>query len=144
MGKVFIRNYEKRRNEAVLHENVIETLNYISQNEIPQSILSAYSQETLTEIIEHFELTKYFSNIVGLDHIYASSKLDNGKKLMQKLGLSKGEALFLGDTLHDLEVAEEIGADCVLVSHGHQSKERLSVNGNKVIDSISELKDILK
>lgn len=144
MGKVFIQNYEKRRSEAVLHKDVNKTLNYISQNEIPQSILSAYSQETLNEIIEQFELTKYFSNIVGLDHIYASSKLDNGKKLMKKLGLNKGEVLFVGDTLHDLEVAEEIGADCVLVSHGHQSKERLSINGNSVVDSLSEIKDLLK
>ena len=63
--------------------------------------------------------------MVGLDNIYAASKVAIGKNLMSKLGIAKGESLMIGDTLHDLEVAMEIGADCVLLSSGHQSRKKL-------------------
>ncbi|MBI9072901.1 MAG: HAD family hydrolase [Melioribacteraceae bacterium] len=143
MGKQFIGNYEKRRSEAGLHKDAEKTLSGFSEKGIGQSILSAYSQHTLEEIVEIFGLTKYFRKVVGLDNIYAGSKLENGKRHMKELGYRKGEVLFIGDTLHDLEVAEEIGADCVLVSHGHQAKHKLQINGNVVIESLSELESVL-
>ena len=43
-----------------------------------------------------------------------------------KLGFKKGEVVLIGDTIHDFEVAEEIGADSILIASGHQSKERLT------------------
>ena len=48
------------------------------------------------------------------------------------------EVVLIGDTLHDAEVAEAIGVDCVLVAHGHQSKQRLKQGGVPVVDSLRE------
>ncbi|MDZ7764061.1 MAG: HAD hydrolase-like protein [Melioribacteraceae bacterium] len=45
----------------------------------------------------------------------------------------------IGDTIHDYEVAQEIGADCLLTAEGHQSYERLASTGCKVINSLTEL-----
>ena len=106
---------------------------------IGQSILSAYSQHTLDEMSAHFGLTKYFSHIVGLDNIYAASKLHLGQQLIKKLGNGKGETLMIGDTEHDFEVAAEMGADCVLLSGGHYDKKRLEKLGVTVLDSIRGL-----
>jgi len=58
---------------------------------------------------------------------------------MKKLGNGKGETLLIGDTLHDYEVASEIGADCILVANGHQSRNILLESGTKVINNILEL-----
>ena len=33
--------------------------------------------------------------------------------------------MLIGDPIHDFEVANEIGIDCMLVANGHQSKSRL-------------------
>ena len=46
----------------------------------------------------------------------------------------------IGDSLHDLESAEAMGVECVLVSKGHQSKEVLLENYDKVVDDIREVK----
>ncbi|MEN8194603.1 MAG: HAD hydrolase-like protein, partial [Bacteroidota bacterium] len=121
----FIDEYESRKYEAGLYHDAKIVLDRINQLGISQSVLSAYSQHTLEDLINHFGLSKYFIRLVGLDNIYAASKLDNGKKWMNELGLEKGEVLLIGDTLHDCEVAHEIGADSILLSIGHQSKERL-------------------
>ncbi len=139
IGKLWIDEYEKRKYECSLYNGIIEVLEKIYETGIEQSILSAYSQHTLEEMVNYFNLKKYFKYVVGLDNIYAASKLHLGIDLMKKLRNGKGETLLIGDTLHDYEVASEIGADCILVADGHQSKNILLKSGTKVIDNISEL-----
>lgn len=135
----FINEYEERKFEQTLYPDSKYVLDEIDKMGISQSVLSAYSQHTLEKLIEHFGLSKYFIRLVGLDNIYAASKLENGIKWMKELGYRKGEVLLVGDTIHDCEVANEIGADPVLLSIGHQSKEKLAVCNVSMINSLSEL-----
>ena len=46
----------------------------------------------------------------------------------------------VGDTVHDFEVSESIGCDCVLINRGHHSKERLMTTTATVMGSIDELR----
>lgn len=135
----FISRYEASKYECPLFPDVNETLQKIKSAKISQSVLSAYSQDALEEFLDHYNLLDNFENVVGLDNIYAAGKIENGKKLIKKIGVDPSEVVLIGDTLHDLEVAKEIGADCFLVSRGHQSKERLLNSGNKVLDSFNAL-----
>jgi phosphoglycolate phosphatase len=139
VGKKWMDGYERRKFECKVYPGVVEVMEKIKSLGIGQSILSAYSQHTLDEMSAHFGLTKYFSHIVGLDNIYAASKLHLGQQLIKKLGNGKGETLMIGDTEHDFEVATEMGADCVLLSSGHYDKKRLEMLGVTVLDSISGL-----
>ncbi len=139
LGKEWMDEYENRKNTCGLHKGTEKALEKISKNGIGQSILSAYSQHTLEEIVQHFGIKKYFSHMVGLDHIYATSKIENGKELMKKLGNGKGETLFIGDTVHDFEVAVEIGANCILIADGHQEKAKLISCNVPVFNSLTEI-----
>lgn len=139
VGKKWMDEYERRKFECKIYDGIIEVMQKIKQLKIGQSILSAYSQHTLEEMANHFGLTEYFEHIVGLDNIYAAGKMHLGQMLIKKLGNGKGETLMIGDTLHDFEVAQEIGADCVLLSGGHQDKDKLLSTGSIVIDDIKEL-----
>lgn len=139
VGKKWIDEYERRKFECNTYPGVVEVMNKIKSLGIGQSILSAYSQHTLDEMTAHFGLTKYFSHIVGLDNVYAAGKLHLGQQLIKKLGNGKGETLMIGDTEHDYEVANEMGADCILLSGGHYDRKRLEKLGVPVLDSISEL-----
>lgn len=139
VGKKWMDEYERRKFECGLYEGIFETLHKIKLSGIGQSILSAYSQHTLDEMVAHYGLTHFFTHVVGLDNIYAASKLHLGKELIKKLGNGKGETLLIGDTEHDYEVATEIGADCVLIANGHQSKEKLEKLDAVVTDDLSKL-----
>ena len=139
IGKKWIDAYERRKFECGVYDGAVNVIEKINKLGIGQSILSAYSQHTLEEVVAHFNLTKYFSHIVGLDNIYAASKLHLGKDLMKRLGNGKGGTLLIGDTVHDYEVATEIGVDCILISNGHQSREKLEKLGIIVLDSIESL-----
>ena len=139
VGKYWMDEYERRKFECGLYAGAVNVMEKIKFQNIGQSILSAYSQHTLDEMVDHFALRKYFTHVVGLDNIYAAGKVHLGIELMNRLGNGKGETLMIGDTVHDFEVASEIGADCVLVANGHQSKKKLMEVSENVVDSIDQI-----
>lgn len=138
VGKEWMDGYESRKHECQLSSKAEDVLQLIKQKAIPQSILSAYSQTSLEGIVAKFGLSGYFSHLIGLDHIYATSKIALGKELIANLQLKKGEALLIGDTLHDFDVACEIGADAVLIAGGHQDKARLEATNSPVFDTMEQ------
>jgi phosphoglycolate phosphatase len=142
LGTEWMDEYQRRRDESCLYEGVTDILSYVQENGTKQSILSAYMQNTLEEIIAMLGLSKYFAHISGLDHIYAHGKIETGKELIAIIGLEKSEMVLIGDTIHDYEVARTIGAECILIANGHQSKERLLTCGVPVLESITALKNI--
>lgn len=144
LGKDFIDEYEFKKLTCSLHDNALEVLSSIHKAGIGQSVLSAYLHENLVKILDHYNLTKYFDNVIGLDNIYAGSKTHLGLSLVEKLKLPKDEILFIGDTLHDAEVAKAMGVNCILIANGHQVKEKLVLNNSVVLENLIQLQNILK
>jgi phosphoglycolate phosphatase len=136
LGKEWMDEYQERRFEVGLYSSAEEVLNKIHSNGIEQSILSAYKHDTLLEMITHFNMNRFFTHLTGLDHIYATSKLDLGKDLMKKLNHLNSNVLLIGDTVHDFEVAQAMKIDCILIAEGHQGKEKLIPCGVDVYDSL--------
>lgn len=145
LGKQFMVEYELRKNDCKLFPGVIELLYSLQMKNIQMHLLSAYEQQSLNNIIKLYKIDSYFSNVVGLDNIYASGKSHLAHDLVKRIN-SNGEAgkiLLIGDTIHDYEVAREINSDCILMSQGHQDEERLLKLGIPVVKSFNELKDLL-
>lgn len=103
-----------------------------------QSILSALRQDLLERSLAANGLTAFFDKIFGVDNLDGASKLQRGHELMAALGSEAGAAIFIGDTLHDAEVARALDARCILVSCGHQMPERLTAAGCPVAGSLIE------
>ena len=106
-------------------------------------ILSASEQNNLLEQTDNYGITKYFDKVLGINNIHAASKKDIALDFMKNEGIKKENTLFVGDTLHDFEVASAMGVDCCLVSCGHQAKDIISKAGCKVIDSVADIFSIL-
>jgi phosphoglycolate phosphatase len=133
----FISGYDSQRLSALLHRGVGKILAAVRAAGLGQSILSAYRHETLHEIVAHFGLTAQFDHIAGLDNIHAHSKVALGRELVARLGLAPTEILLVGDTLHDLEVARDLGVACALIAGGHHPAERLRASGAAVYDDLA-------
>ena len=135
----FIAGYDEHRWDCALHRSARATLDAVQRSGTSQSLLSAYRDATLREIVGHFELTHYFRELAGLDNIYAHSKVELGRRQLARLAVPPADIVLIGDTVHDLEVARELGVDCVLVAAGHHPAEKLRRNHERVVDSLSEL-----
>ena len=51
--------------------------------------------------------------------------------------------VLIGDTLHDYDVAQAIGTDCILCAFGHQAEADLRATGVPVVTAISQLEAFL-
>jgi len=140
VGTEFMEIYWQRWKECRLQPGALKVLQTNAQRGMTQSILSAADIKLLRACIDHFDLSEYFVDLIGLDHHYASSKVGLAKKYMRALSFSPDKVLFIGDTLHDFEVAREIQVDCVLFSGGHHPKYKLAKCGVPVIDSFAQLR----
>lgn len=135
----YISQYNSRRFECALQSHANEVLETIHRKGIPQSILSAYNQEYLEQIVAHFGLTRFFENITGLDNNYAASKTGLAGDWLAASKKDREALLLVGDTDHDLEVARSIGIACVLFTGGHQAQNRLEACETKVIMDLRQL-----
>lgn len=144
LSVAFMAAYASRRGECQLFPQMREILIQIEAAGLSQSILSAYPQEMLNTIIDEHAIRDHFTRIVGHADIYAESKVANGVRLLEELGVPPEETLLIGDTAHDNEVAEELGAQCILVASGHYAYERLQGRGARVFATMDELYAYLK
>jgi phosphoglycolate phosphatase len=135
----FIEQYNLLVRSCSLHENATEVLNYFRNIGIRQYVLSAMKQETLDQCLEYYQIRHFFEMVSGLDDHYANSKLDTGVLMIKNLHLDPREILLIGDTIHDFEVASELGCSCILLSNGHQSYEKLKRAGVPVMEDLLQL-----
>ena len=49
----------------------------------------------------------------------------------------------VGDTVHDSDVADAMGIDCLLINHGHMGTKKLKATGCKVFSNIGQVRDYL-
>ncbi len=138
----FIDLYEKKRKECQLQDGAMEVLHHFSKLGISQSLLSASEAGVLNDMVNHFGLRDYFQQVTGLNNHYAASKLELGKELLKKIGISPSEILMVGDTCHDQEVAHELGISVILYDQGHFPAYRLKWCGCRIISNLHELIDL--
>ncbi|SVB04380.1 uncharacterized protein METZ01_LOCUS157234 [marine metagenome] len=143
-GLEFINEYEKRRYEAELYPEVASLLCKLQNIGISHSILSAQHQTLLDDLVQYYNIQHHFIQLIGLDNHYAHSKTENGLILIKKLNLKSEKILMVGDTDHDFEVAQAMGIDCFLLSHGHHSPRRLEILGAKVFHDLKDLSHFFK
>lgn len=145
--------YEKVANEWValyknnvsmshLCDGVLEVLEYFKEKGIEQNIISASEKQMLTDHLSKLGVNSYFCQVFGIDNIYANSKLSLAKLWKEKH--PDARPLFIGDTVHDIETAQLLGADCFVVCSGHQCRERFEGFGVKIFDDFYELLNYLK
>lgn len=138
----FISLYQKASLNCKLYEGINELIDKCNNNRIKVVLLSASQIDNLKEQTDHFGLSEKFEAILGTSTIEAASKVEIGKNYFKDKQDKK--ILFVGDTTHDAEVASAIGADALLITHGHQARDvLLTANPLKVIDSFKEVEDIL-
>ena len=138
----FISHYTSLLPESRIFPKAIELLSHFSTEGKKQFIVSAMEHNMLKQSVADGQIENYFDEISGIDDIYASSKIENGIKLMQKHKLAPEEVCLLGDTAHDYDVSKELGCQCILIAAGHQSLERLKETGCPQV--VNHLNEILK
>ena len=139
LSKVFIKKYQGPSLSCKLHDGIVDILKKLHEEDYNIVLLTASKRSNVIEQLVSFDIYKYFNEVLGIDDIYASGKVEIGINYMKNYEIDPNNAIMVGDTLHDALVAKEMGINCLLYSGGHQSKERLLTGGKEVIDNLNDI-----
>lgn len=134
----WITEYNLREARAPIFDGVIDIMGYFLQNGYAQYLLSATERSMLDKQVDRLGIRGYFTELIGQDSIEAHGKIGEAKRWAQRVQPKK--ALFIGDTMHDFEVAQALQAECVLLSCGHQDRARLLQTGCRIFENAADLK----
>ena len=126
-----------------LHKNTAIALKTLYDRKKTQVILSASETNNLLMQVGSFNIKHFFDEIIGLSSIHAESKIEAGRNYLDRKAAEKTHTVLIGDTVHDFEVAKELGIDCFLIANGHQSREKLRSFDVPVFDDILSVVDFV-
>lgn len=135
----FIADYDSGVHACELHDGVREILRLLADQGIRNTILSAAKRRSLLNQVEFYGVRHYFEDILGSDDHYAAGKKELGVEWLKSSSVPPERVVLVGDTVHDFEVAREMGVRCVLVASGHHARERLARCDCAVVGALAEL-----
>lgn len=140
----YMNYYQPRSLSCPLHEGVLEALEHYQAQGYTQVLLSASKQDYLHQQLSQFPIKHYFQDVISLDNIHAFSKAELAKEYVQEKQNEMESITFVGDSVHDYEVARGANANCILIANGHEHKEKLLHTGCHVLNQIQELSNLIK
>ena len=140
----FIKTYKKQMFKPPLKRGIVGVLDFLKERGCIQILVSAQEQGLLNKSVSHYGLNKFFLEIGGLNNNLAESKKLLAKNILSQFQPENNKTIFVGDTLHDYNVALSLQSSCLLVSWGHNSKAVLKKTKQQTVDSTSELKVLFK
>lgn len=137
IGKYWFDIYQNSESEYKVHDGVVDILIKNHEEGNKNILLSASHLDQLKRQLKYLNIDKYFDEVLGIDNIYAGSKVDIGLNWIKDK--DPKDCLMIGDSLHDLETARAMNVDCILVAKGHQAKDVLTKEYDKVVDDIRSI-----
>lgn len=142
--------YRAEEKNVPLSSGAEEALSLFRERGAAQIVLSSSEAGLLREQLYARGVGEYFDEIIGLPDHTAGSKGALGLRWARGLS-DKAHVLFVGDTIHDYEVASivaagaSVRADCALYTGGHTCREHLCACGScgvsrvAVVDTLSDV-----
>lgn len=121
-----------------LNSEAIAALDAADRLGFGQCVLSALRQDLLELELSRYGIEGRFLRVCGADNLYGAGKIERARELAEFAG-GAGRVAIVGDSLHDKEVADAIGARCVLCAQGSHSRWRLEKAGEwRIVDTLLE------
>jgi len=149
-----VAKYRERFQDTGLFENEVydgipEMLKTLQSKGYFLAVASSKPQVYVERILEHFDLKKYFSVVVGseLDGRRETKDQVVQETLRQLFGenpVDPAQVYMIGDRKFDVEGARALGVESVGVTYGYGSKEELKeAKADYIVQSVEELEKFL-
>ena len=135
----YMRDYRQSSKTCGLMKGAASVLDALRDMGAVQVLASASRQDDLERQLAEQGLTGKFEAVLGVSDQLGGGKSGVAQAYLTAHGFVPEDALFVGDSIHDWEVANAMGCRCVLIANGHQSSERLRSTGADVLEDISLL-----
>lgn len=143
ISKDFHSSYNKYLPDTFLAKDALEVLKELKAKGAKQYIITATKEDAARSLTKQYGVSEYFDGIVGATDFNAESKVERALKFFNDNNISPLDTVFIGDTIHDLETANALGVDCILVTFGHQGEKIINNSGTTTADSLKAVLEII-
>jgi len=135
----FHQGFDLHMKDYGLMPGAKDVLRRLHKAGVKQAIVSSSEKNKLMDYAGRYDILHYFDAVLGADDLEAGSKVERARAYLERIGAAPERTLVVGDLLHDAEMAQAIGARCLLVAKGHQIRAHLEPGGVPVADDISQV-----
>lgn len=121
--------------ECNIYDGIRETLKKLKDMGKVLCVATSKPENSAREVLEHFDLTKYFDFIGGdtSDHS-RKNKTAVINFVIESMGIKdKDNVIMVGDTHYDVLGAAESGIKCIGVLYGYGKREKLEESGAYIL-----------
>ncbi|MGN0543460.1 MAG: HAD family hydrolase [Acutalibacteraceae bacterium] len=137
--KQYNDGYVRHLEDCSLTEGAVRAINAFTELGLKQAVVSSSNNDRIIEDMRKYGVYGCFDAVLGAGDYFAGSKIERAVEYLKKEGAESSAVLVVGDLEHDAEMAADIGADCVLLTSGHEHISRLKAAGVPLIDNLDEL-----
>ena len=114
------RNYYAERGylEAELYPGMKETLTKLRENGYSLGVATLKAERFVKTMLENMGIAECFDVIFGMDDADTRTKAQLIQMCMQTVGASSDATTMVGDSIHDLNGAQQVGVDFIGVTYG--------------------------
>lgn len=138
LASEFNADYVEHMDRPRLRAHAEDALKRFRDAGIEQYIVTASERSVMVRALEARGMAEYFAGLICNDDFLAEGKAARASEFAKTLP-EPARKILIGDTAHDLETAEAIGAECVLVAGGHAHIDNLKRLNARIILDLREL-----
>lgn len=127
-----------------LFDGVEQVLQQLKDRNIKLAVATGKQRRGLARMFAETGLEKYFDTSRCADEAQSKPHPDMLQQILQELDINAAEAIMVGDTSHDMKMAQAIAMPRVGVTHGVHGRDVLSQFAPKaIIDTMPELLQVI-
>ena len=125
---------EKGIHEAIPYPGVKDLLESLKRKGFLLSVATLKSERLAKALLHNMELLSYFDAVHGMDESDSRTKASLIQMCMNDMQVGRHETVLVGDSVHDLEGAKDVGIAFVGVSYGFGFKNSIQPEGVNICD----------
>lgn len=127
-----------------LFSHAIELLSNLNENERLLAVATGKGRAGLKRVLQASNTSHFFQASRCGDESISKPNPDMLNSLLNELQIQPHEAVMIGDTTYDMEMAQRAGVDRIGITHGVHDYQTLSQHQPiAIVDSLIELQQIL-
>ena len=132
--------------ELKIYDGMLPLIDELRKNGIKTAVATLKAHATIIKIFESFGISDKFDEVIGVSQDAPKTKAQLLEHCVEKLGVSKTDAVLIGDSKYDAIGAEQAGIDFIAVTYGFGFKSAADADEYANVgafDRVEKLKSFL-
>jgi len=143
-ANLFRANYKEHSLlKAELYSDVLDVLKYLKGKKYKIAVATNKSHDNAMEILRHFGIADYCDFMMGSDLGGKLKKADIIRESLTALKVEAKDAVYIGDSMFDLEGANAVGMDFIGVTYGFGFKPGEHDGNKTMLERLARVREII-